>query len=131
MVLVVWIIDRHKKKFRLRSRQVVRIIQQNVLWTKSSKNKQHCDYCVGLCPKMMSPVQILGRGTTEDRGENARLNCFAGTHVITDLMKTTLGPKGTNCMLLFSDEGLSVEKRDRNGQDLDVNVQSRGGEGYQ
>ena len=43
---------------------------------------------------MLSPVQIFGSQATEDRGENARLNCFAGAHVVTDLMKTTLGPKG-------------------------------------
>jgi len=40
------------------------------------------------------PVNIFGGGTTEERGENARMSNFIGALALTDLMRTTLGPKG-------------------------------------
>ncbi len=37
---------------------------------------------------------VLGAGSTEEKGENARLSSFVGAMAIADLVKTTLGPKG-------------------------------------
>lgn len=42
----------------------------------------------------MQPVNIFSGGTTEERGENARMSNFIGAIALTDLMRTTLGPKG-------------------------------------
>lgn len=41
-----------------------------------------------------SPTQIFEEGTTEEKGENARLTAFVGAIAVGDLVKSTLGPKG-------------------------------------
>lgn len=41
-----------------------------------------------------SPTQIFEDGTTEEKGENARLTAFVGAIAVGDLVKSTLGPKG-------------------------------------
>jgi T-complex protein 1 subunit beta len=46
-----------------------------------------------------SPTQIFEEGTTEEKGENARLNAFAGAIAVGDLVKSTLGPKGMDKIL--------------------------------
>lgn len=43
--------------------------------------------------------QILMDGSTEDKGEMARLQSFVGAIAIADLVKTTLGPKGMDKIL--------------------------------
>lgn len=43
--------------------------------------------------------QVLSTGATEEKGENARLSLFVGALAITDLVKTTLGPKGMDKIL--------------------------------
>lgn len=57
---------------------------------------------------MMGP-QALGQGTTQDRGENARLQAFVGAMAIGDLVKTTLGPKGMD-KILVSQQGHTGNK---------------------
>lgn len=42
---------------------------------------------------------ILKENASEQRGENARLSSFVGALAITDLVKTTLGPKGMDKIL--------------------------------
>jgi len=42
----------------------------------------------------MQPVNIFSGGAAEERGENARMSNFIGAIALTDLMRTTLGPKG-------------------------------------
>lgn len=42
---------------------------------------------------------ILNENATEQKGENARLSSFVGALAITDLVKTTLGPKGMDKIL--------------------------------
>jgi hypothetical protein len=42
-------------------------------------------------------------GTTEEKGENARLQSFVGAIAIGDLIKTTLGPKGMDKILQSMD----------------------------
>lgn len=37
---------------------------------------------------------VLAAGAEEEKGETARLASFVGALAITDLVKTTLGPKG-------------------------------------
>eukprot|EP00170_Pyropia_yezoensis_P009123 contig_39637_g9158 len=36
---------------------------------------------------------VLQQGASEDRGETARMSAFVGALAVTDLVKTTLGPK--------------------------------------
>jgi T-complex protein 1 subunit beta len=43
--------------------------------------------------------EILGQGASEERGEEARSSIFAGAIAISDLVKTTLGPKGMDKIL--------------------------------
>jgi len=46
------------------------------------------------------PVQIFNTEASEEKGENARLSSFVGAIAITDLIKTTLGPKGMDKILV-------------------------------
>ena len=46
------------------------------------------------------PGAILNQGATEEKGEIARLASFVGAMAISDLVKTTLGPKGMDKILL-------------------------------
>jgi len=43
--------------------------------------------------------QIFNEGASEDKGELARLQSFVGAIAISDLVKTTLGPKGMDKIL--------------------------------
>jgi T-complex protein 1 subunit beta len=45
------------------------------------------------------PTQIFAEGTTEEKGENARLSAFVGAIAVGDLVKSTLGPKGMDKIL--------------------------------
>ena len=47
-----------------------------------------------------SSQQILNQGATEEKGEIARLASFVGAMAVSDLVKTTLGPKGMDKILL-------------------------------
>jgi T-complex protein 1 subunit beta len=47
----------------------------------------------------LQPVRILEAEGSEERGENARLSSFVGAMAISDLVKTTLGPKGMDKIL--------------------------------
>jgi len=62
----------------------------------------------------MSPVNVLDRDATEEKGENARLASFVGAIAIADLVKTTLGPKGMDKILqsVTSREGTVVVTND-------------------
>jgi len=44
--------------------------------------------------------QIFDEGATEDKGEMARMQSFVGAIAVADLVKTTLGPKGMDKILL-------------------------------
>lgn len=48
----------------------------------------------------MLPVQILKNAAHDERGENARLTSFVGAIAIGDLVKSTLGPKGMDKILI-------------------------------
>ena len=37
---------------------------------------------------------VLGQGSSEEKGEMARLSSFVGAIAVADLVKSTLGPKG-------------------------------------
>ncbi|GMR36504.1 hypothetical protein PMAYCL1PPCAC_06699, partial [Pristionchus mayeri] len=50
--------------------------------------------------KTMLPVQILKDHAQEERGDSARLSSFVGAIAIGDLVKTTLGPKGMDKILI-------------------------------
>ncbi|KAK0395518.1 hypothetical protein QR680_001321 [Steinernema hermaphroditum] len=51
----------------------------------------------------MLPVQILNQYAIEERGEAARLSSFVGAIAIGDLVKSTLGPKGMDKILVSGD----------------------------
>jgi T-complex protein 1 subunit beta len=57
---------------------------------------------------MAEPVQILEREAQEEKGETARLSSFVGAIAISDLIKTTLGPKGMDKILLNSHGEVTV-----------------------
>lgn len=48
----------------------------------------------------MNPVRILKNEAGEEKAEIARLSSFIGVIAIGDLMKSTLGPKGMDKMLV-------------------------------
>jgi len=48
----------------------------------------------------LNPVQIYKRGAQEERAETARLSSFVGAVAVGDLVKSTLGPKGMDKILL-------------------------------
>lgn len=48
----------------------------------------------------LNPVRILKREAEEDKAETARLSSFVGAVAIGDLVKSTLGPKGMDKILV-------------------------------
>lgn len=48
----------------------------------------------------LQPIQVLSSGAEEERGETARLSSFVGAIAIGDLIKSTLGPKGMDKILM-------------------------------
>jgi T-complex protein 1 subunit beta len=48
----------------------------------------------------LNPVQIYTAGAQEERAETARLSSFVGAVAVGDLVKSTLGPKGMDKILL-------------------------------
>lgn len=48
----------------------------------------------------MMPVRILKENAQQERGDTARLSSFVGATAIGDLVKTTLGPKGMDKILI-------------------------------
>lgn len=57
----------------------------------------------------LQPVQILEAEGSEEKGENARLSAFVGAIAISDLVKTTLGPKGMDKILQSASREGSVQ----------------------
>jgi len=53
----------------------------------------------------LNPVRILKHQAEEDKGENARLSSFIGAIAIGDLVKSTLGPKGMDKILISAGRG--------------------------
>lgn len=51
----------------------------------------------------LNPIQILKTGAEEEKAETARLSSFVGAIAIGDLIKSTLGPKGMDKILLCQD----------------------------
>ena len=48
----------------------------------------------------LNPVNIFKQGAQEERAETARLSSFVGAVAVGDLVKSTLGPKGMDKILL-------------------------------
>ena len=48
----------------------------------------------------LQPVQVLSYGAEEEKGEIARLSSFVGAIAVGDLIKSTLGPKGMDKILM-------------------------------
>uniref|UniRef100_A0A3Q2PI55 T-complex protein 1 subunit beta n=1 Tax=Fundulus heteroclitus TaxID=8078 RepID=A0A3Q2PI55_FUNHE len=53
----------------------------------------------------MAPVNIFRHGADEEKAETARLSSFVGAIAIGDLVKSTLGPKGMDKILLSGGKG--------------------------
>uniref|UniRef100_A0A5F9C3W8 T-complex protein 1 subunit beta n=1 Tax=Oryctolagus cuniculus TaxID=9986 RepID=A0A5F9C3W8_RABIT len=56
----------------------------------------------------LAPVNIFKAGADEERAETARLSSFIGAIAIGDLVKSTLGPKGMDKILLSSGREASL-----------------------
>ncbi|XP_021778282.1 T-complex protein 1 subunit beta isoform X2 [Papio anubis] len=56
----------------------------------------------------LAPVNIFKAGADEERAETARLTSFIGAIAIGDLVKSTLGPKGMDKILLSSGRDASL-----------------------
>ncbi|XP_077121376.1 T-complex protein 1 subunit beta isoform X2 [Ranitomeya variabilis] len=56
----------------------------------------------------LAPVNIFRAGADEERAETARLSSFIGAIAIGDLVKSTLGPKGMDKILLSSGRDSNV-----------------------
>jgi T-complex protein 1 subunit beta len=56
----------------------------------------------------LSPVNIFESGAEETKGEGARLTTFVGAIAVGDLVKTTLGPKGMDKILMSADGKVTV-----------------------
>ncbi|MEQ2245353.1 T-complex protein 1 subunit beta [Ilyodon furcidens] len=56
----------------------------------------------------MAPVSIFRHGADEEKAETARLSSFVGAIAIGDLVKSTLGPKGMDKILLGGGKGGTV-----------------------
>ena len=48
----------------------------------------------------LNPIRILKHNADEERAETARLSSFVGAMAIGDLVKSTLGPKGMDKILM-------------------------------
>ena len=48
----------------------------------------------------LNPIRILKQNADEERAETARLSSFVGAMAIGDLVKSTLGPKGMDKILM-------------------------------
>lgn len=48
----------------------------------------------------LNPVQILSQGAEEEKAEHARMSSFIGAIAIGDLVKSTMGPKGMDKILV-------------------------------
>ena len=53
----------------------------------------------------LNPIRILKHNADEERAETARLSSFVGAMAIGDLVKSTLGPKGMDKILMSSGTG--------------------------
>jgi len=53
----------------------------------------------------LNPIRILKRNADEERAETARLSSFVGAMAIGDLVKSTLGPKGMDKILMSMGNG--------------------------
>ncbi|KAF7248434.1 hypothetical protein EG68_09843 [Paragonimus skrjabini miyazakii] len=56
----------------------------------------------------LQPISVLSSGADEEKAETARLSSFVGAIAIGDLIKSTLGPKGMDKMLLSSGDNVVV-----------------------
>lgn len=56
-----------------------------------------------------NPLNILQQGVEEERSETARLSSFVGAIAIGDLVKSTLGPKGMDKILVSMGQDKSIQ----------------------
>ena len=54
------------------------------------------------------PIQLLKEGTTETKGKDARKNSFAAVKLITQIVRSSLGPRGMDKMLVGSTGDVTI-----------------------
>ena len=54
------------------------------------------------------PIQLLKEGTTETKGKDARKNSFAAVKLITQVIRSSLGPRGMDKMLVGSSGDVTI-----------------------
>ena len=59
----------------------------------------------------MAPVNVFEDGAQESRGEQARMSSIVGALAISDLVKTSLGPKGMDKILQSVSRGNMASAR--------------------
>jgi T-complex protein 1 subunit beta len=57
----------------------------------------------------LKPVNIMAQNASEEKGENARMTTFVGAIAICDLVKTTLGPKGMDKILVSASNNGEIQ----------------------
>lgn len=61
-----------------------------------------CDYVKLYFQVSLNPIRILKNDAEEEKAEVARMSSFIGAIAIGDLVKSTLGPKGMDKILVSS-----------------------------
>ena len=54
------------------------------------------------------PIQLLKEGATETKGKDARKNSFAAVKLITQVVRSSLGPRGMDKMLVSSTGDVTI-----------------------
>jgi thermosome len=54
------------------------------------------------------PIQLLKEGATETKGKDARKNSFAAVKLITQVVRSSLGPRGMDKMLVGSTDDVTI-----------------------
>jgi archaeal chaperonin len=54
------------------------------------------------------PIQLLKEGATETKGKDARKNSFAAVKLITQVVRSSLGPRGMDKMLVGSTGDVTI-----------------------
>lgn len=61
----------------------------------------------------MNPVRVLKQEAEEEKAETARLSSFVGAIAVGDLVKSTLGPKGMDKILVSMGRNEGQVRKDK------------------
>ncbi len=86
--------------------------QENLYWEEDCCRLEVCP-SEGLCMAYLTrqagqPVLILKEGTARRRGRDAQRNNIMAARIISEVLRTTLGPRGMDKMLIGSVGGITI-----------------------